>query len=252
MWYHLNANDIKKMFAKKLGDMTRSCFFPADSGTNMFQGSTASVDVITLFTAWLQVVEQLKHNGQDDTDISKMELLSIVFHGWKSDPRLIDDAFKLEGMYSDCKADCDEFTAAYDIGQKYESSKYEANCLKREQAGQTLDSSLVRVPVFAVPSGSFPGFKSSCWSMFATLCPGEEPMGSIMLQRHSDDATLLPTNVTRVKVYSSIVNLIKGYLHLTGVKFDDMTYQQLKGHGDREAAFVEKMAGSAWKHSAHM
>lgn len=249
---HLNANAIKKMFAKKLGDMTRSCFFPADSGTNMFQGSTASVDVVTLFTAWLQVVGQLKNGGQDDTDISKMELLSIVFHGWKSDPRLIDDAFKLEGMYSDCKADCDEFTAAYDIGQKYESSQYEANCLKREQAGQTLDSSLVRVPVFAVPSGSFPGFKSSCWSMFATLCPGEEPMGSIMLQRISDNDTLLPINVTRVKVYSSIVNLIKGNLQLTGVKFDDMTYQQLKGHGDKVAAFVEKMAGSAWKQSAHM
>ena len=251
---HLNPNAIKKSFAKHLGDMTRSCFIPADSGTNMFKGSTASVDVITLFTAWLHVVEQLEHGGQDDTDISKMKLLSIVFHGWKSDPHFIDDAFKVRRMYSECKQDCEEFTAAYDIGQKHESLQYEANCLKRVQAGQTADSSLVRVPVFAVPaSGSFPGFTPKpTWSMFATLPPGEEPMGSIMLQRHSDDATLLPTNVTRVKVYSSIVNLIKGYLHLTGVKFDDMTYQQLKGHGDKVAAFVEKMAGSAWKDSAHM
>ena len=249
---HLNPNAAKKMFAKQLGDMTRSCFIPADSGTNMFRQSNASVDVEVLFTAWLHVVRHLQQNGPD-TDISKMERLSIVFHGLKSDPELIEDAFK-EGrnMYSLCKGDCNEFTAEYDIGQKHESLQYEEDCVKRVQAGGEADSSLVRVPVFGVgASGSFPGFTPSTWSMFGPL-PGEEPMGSIMLQRHSDDATLLPTNVRRVKVYSSIVNLIKGHLHLTGVKFDDMSYQQLKGHGDKVATFVETMAGSAWKDSAHM
>jgi hypothetical protein len=116
---------VKKRFAQQLGKDTGGMFIPADSGSNVFKQSHASVDVTVLFNAWLKVVNDIQGNEEDDVDvqISKMKLLRIVFHGWKSEPKCIEDPFdqgdreEENDMYQSCKDDCSEFEVTYDLGQ---------------------------------------------------------------------------------------------------------------------------------------
>ena len=98
---HLDANRIKRDFAKKLGQCVGGHFVPATQGTNMFKQSSVSADVIPLFTVWLALVQDLKHSGHDDTDILQMERVRIVFHGWKSNPKNIIDPFADGEMYAE-------------------------------------------------------------------------------------------------------------------------------------------------------
>ena len=246
---HLGINQIKKKFAISLGQRTGMRFKAADKGTNMFKQSAASIDVAVLFTVWLDLIADLKRNGHNNTNIEKMERVRIVFHGWKSDPEFINNPFENPQFYADCKADCDDFTAAYDLGQKYESSEYD-RCVKA-QRGETCNA---RVAVFGVGLAkihSFRGFRAETWSMYGPLA-GDPPMGSIKLQRiDPNDARWLPVNVTKVKVYSSIVNLSKMFLQLNTTKFD-LTFKQLKTFGGKAATFLEQISGSTWKENAQM
>jgi hypothetical protein len=232
---HLKINGIKKKFAISLGKRTGMRFKAADKGTNMFKQSAASIDVEVLFTVWLNLVADLKRSDRANNDIEKMERVRIVFHGWKSDPECIKDPFDDPNFYADCKGDCDDFTAAYDLGQKYESSEL-GTCVKEpQQIGDTFCNA--RVAVFGVgleKQFAFRGFKAETWSMYGPLA-GDPPMGSIMLKRiDPGEDRWLPVNVTKVKVYSSIVNLSKMFLQLNTTNFD-LTFKQLKTCGEKAA-----------------
>jgi hypothetical protein len=259
---NLNANHVKKKFAQQLGKDTGGMFIPADSGSNVFKQSHASIDVIVLFNAWLKVVNDIQGRDEDDVDnqISKMKLLRIIFHAWKSDPTCIVDPFDQDeqedenDMYQSCVENCSDFDATYDLGQKYEYIGLN-ECMATSSKDKHLGISLMRVPVFGI-SGNFSGFqKADTWSMFGPIAGTEQrPMGSIIFDRtdHNDD-TFLPINVKRVKVYPSIVNLTKatGFGSLDHDKFKG-SFKQLKNKGTKVSNFVAMISGSDWKQYARM
>jgi len=259
---NLNANHVKKKFAQQLGKDTGGMFIPADSGSNVFKQSHASIDVIVLFNAWLKVVNDIQGRDEDDVDnqISKMKLLRIIFHAWKSDPTCIVDPFDQDqqeeenDMYKSCVENCSDFDVTYDLGQKYEYIGLN-ECMATSSKDRHLGISLMRVPVFGI-SGNFSGFqKADTWSMFGPIAGTEQrPMGSIIFDRtdHNDD-TFLPINVKRVKVYPSIVNLTKatGFGSLDHDKFKG-SFKQLKNKGTKVSNFVAMISGSDWKQYARM
>ena len=256
----LNSKYVKQKFAKKLGIFTGRIFVSADSGTNVFKQSHASIDVEVLFNAWLEVVNDLQGRGQDDDDeISKMKLLRIIFHGWKSDPKYINDPFDQEDesdmdMYKLCKEDCKDFDVAYDLGQKYEYVGLK-ECMEKSSKEKDIGISMMRVPVFGI-SGKFAGFqKAETWSMFGPIAGTDvQSMGSIMLDRTDQhDDTFLPLNVKRVKVYPSIVNLTKatGFGSVDLQKFNG-TFKELKNYGTKVSNFLTMISGSEWKNYARM
>ncbi len=261
---HLNPKLVKKTFARRLSKLNGIHFTPAESGTNVFKQSSASVDVKVLFNTWLKVVDKLQarqktvvEDNECDDSISKMKLLRIIYHGWKSDPKCIVDPFEIDNdndndTYEYCKKDCPDFDVSFDIGQKYESVQLN-KCIETSRMNDESGFSMLKVPVFAI-SGNFSGFKASTWSMFGPIAG--PPMGSIMLERTDpSDVTFLPVNVTRVKVYPSIVNLTKALgfssLNLTDKKFT-CSFKQLKNHGNKISEFFATITGSDWRDYAPM
>ena len=234
----LSAVAMKKRLASILGKLTNASYTAADSGYNVFRQSPASVDVKVLFKAWLNVTNEF---GSNNTRVDeKMKLLNIVFHGWKSNPENIIDPFQDGRLYNTCKSQCSEFEVTYDIAQRYE---YEAN----QSGTNTEDTKMVKAAVFGIAK-TIPGFRSRTWSMFGPIA-GEQPMGSIMLDRTSSADTCLPNNVSRVKVYSSIVNLIKSQMKLSGVTLDTLTHKKLKYQGDKVQKFLDEIEANCIEHS---
>lgn len=260
----LNTNLVKKQFAQTLGKLTGGMFIAADSGSNVFNQASASVDVEILFYAWLKVLNELQaqlqkqtNSADDDSnnEILKMQLLRIVFHGWKSDPKCINDPFENDhenDIFASCKAENPDFDVTFDLGQKYQSEDVE-ECIKTSRTNDDIGISMIKVPVFGI-SGKFPGFKVDTWSMFGPIC-GTQPMGSIKLDRIDSDDSFLPVNVTRVKVYPSIVNLTKalgfGTLNLTKANFTG-SFKQLKRLGNKISDFLMTITGSDWRNCANM
>ena len=115
-----NTNLVKKKFAQTLGTLTGGMFIAAYSGSNVFNQASASVDVEVLFFAWLKVLNELQaqlkkqtNSADDDSnnEILKMQLLRIVFHGWKSDPKCINDPFENDHE-NDIFASCKDWSSA--------------------------------------------------------------------------------------------------------------------------------------------
>jgi hypothetical protein len=236
----LHASAMKKSLARILGNLTNASYTAADSGYNVFRQSPASVDVKVLFKAWLNVANEF--GSVNETVHEKMKLLNIVFHGWKSNPENVIDPFQDGRLYNTCKSQCSEFEVTYDIAQRYEVSQIGAN---------TEDTKMVKAAVFGIAK-NIPGFSSRTWSMFGPIA-GEQPMGSIMLDRtgHRTNSvdTCLPSNVKRVKVYSSIVNLIKSQMKLSGVTLEKMTHKKLKYQGDKVQTFLDEIEANCIEHS---
>jgi serine/threonine protein kinase len=178
-----------------------------------------------------------------------MELLRIVFHGWKSDPGFIIDPFDEIGMYHKCKQDCAEFSASYDMAHKYVSNAHTdiLGMAKRDSNG----ISKVQIPIFG-PEHTIPGFTAnskSVWSMFGPLA-GEKPVGSMKLDRTDpENATLLPINVKRIKIYPSVVNLMKNIMRLSGVDVRGLTHKRLKYQGQKVAEFLNELVLNWKKHA---
>jgi hypothetical protein len=228
---------MKKMLASILGNLTNASYTAADSGDNVFRQSPASVDVKVLFRAWLNVAKEF--GRVNETVHEKMKLLNIVFHGWKSHPENIIDPFQDSRLYNTCKSQCSEFEVTYDIAQKYEASQIGAN---------TEDTKMVKAAVFGIAK-DIPGFSIRTWSMFGPIA-GEQPMGSIMLDRTKNSVdTCLPSNVKRIKVYSSIVNLIKSQMKLSGITLKKMTHKKLKYQGDKVQTFLDEIEANCLEHS---
>jgi hypothetical protein len=86
-----NMNAVRQEFATKLKQSTGKHFTTAKKGKSIFQQSSVSVDVTDLLQAWLTTVGNLKQKcPDDDAEIEKMKLLRIIYHGWKSQPKEID------------------------------------------------------------------------------------------------------------------------------------------------------------------
>ena len=86
-----NINAVRHEFATKLKEFTGKHFTTAKKGKNIFQQSSASVDVTVLLHAWLDTVGILQRKVPDNyAEIQKMKLLRIIYHGWKSKPEEID------------------------------------------------------------------------------------------------------------------------------------------------------------------
>jgi serine/threonine protein kinase len=115
----------------------------------------------------------------------------------------------------------------------------------------TTGTSKVQIPIFG-PGTTIPGFTAnskSVWSMFGPLA-GEKPVGSIKLDRTDpQDATLLPKNVKRIKIYPSAVNLTKNIMRLSGVNVRGLTHKRLKYQGEKVAEFLNELVLNWKKHS---
>lgn len=129
---------------------------------NIFQQSSASVDVTVLLQAWLDTVGILQQRFQENyAEIQKMRLLRIIYHGWKSQPGEIDqfpqaedEDDSSEDLWERCiqsnhiidQYDSDEnfdFEATFDLAQKY--------CLtEHSELTQDTCMSHIRVPVFGI------------------------------------------------------------------------------------------------------
>jgi serine/threonine protein kinase len=231
-------NEMKNFFAEQLGADTFSTFLPSKDSHNVFCQAASSVDVKTLFTVWLKVVQKFRN---EEDGISRMELIRIIFHGWKSDPECIIDPFDEVGMYHKCKQDCAEFSASYDIAHKYVANAH--TCITKMAKRDTRGTSKVHIPTFG-PDTKIPGFSAnntSVWSMFGPLA-GENPVGSMKLDRTDlQNATSLPLNVTRIKIYSSVVNLTKNIMRLSGVDVHGLTHKRLKYQGKKVAEFLNEL-----------
>ena len=133
-----NINAVRQEFANKLKQSTGKHFTTAKKGKNIFQQSSASVDVTVLLQAWLDTVGILQQRFQENSaEIQKMRLLRIIYHGWKSQPGEIDqfpqaededdsseDLWErcMQGNHSIDHYDSDEnfdFEATFDLAQKY-------------------------------------------------------------------------------------------------------------------------------------
>ena len=241
-------NEMKQFFAEQLGADTFSTFIPSKDSHSVFCQAAASVDVETLFTVWLKVVRKFRSEGEEH-GISPMELLHIVFHGWKSDPDFIIDPFEKNGMYHACKKDCAEFSASYDIAHKYVAKAHTdiLKMAKRDRDG----ISKVQIPIFG-PEQTIPGFRvdsKSVWSMFGPLA-GDKPVGSIKLDRTDpQNTTSLPVNVKRIKIYSSAVNLTKNIMGLSGVNVCGLTHKRLKYQGKKVAEYLNELVLNWQKHA---
>ena len=232
----LHAVAMKKRLVSTLGNLTNASYTSADSGYNVFRQSPASVDVKVLFKAWLKVASEF--GCENERVHEKMKLLNIVFHGWKSNPENIIDPFQDGRLYNTCKSECSEFEVTYDIARRYEA----------DQGGEnTEETKMVKAAVFGIAK-NIPGFSGRTWSMFGPIA-GEQPMGSIMFDRTNSVDTCLPQNVKRVKVYSSIVNLIKSRMTLSGVTLNKMTHKKLKYQGDKVHTFLDEIEANCIEHS---
>ena len=240
------GNEMKQYFAEQLGASTFSTFIPSQDSQNVFSQAAASVDVVTLFTVWLKVVRKFR---SEQGGISPMELLRIVFHGWKSDPDFIIDPFDEVGIYHKCKQDCAEFSASYDLAHKYVSNAH--TDILGMAKGDSNGISKVKIPIFG-PEHTIPGFTAnskSVWSMFGPLA-GEKPVGSMKLDRTDpQDATSLPINVKRIKIYPSVVNLMKNIMRLSGVDVRGLTHKRLKYQGKKVAEFLTELVLNWKKHA---
>jgi hypothetical protein len=177
----------------------------------MFSQAAGSVDTISLMEEWLRVITQHATTSREEelNEVEKMKLVHITYHGWKSQPEEIRNGFTktLDGLYADCRRVQPEFKASFDLAQKYIAAPSQmvtaSNCM-----------STIRIPVFGFAT-AIPGFRQTksdqkhcTFSMFGPLT-GESNMGSIMIDRTDDDITIFPKNVSRVKIYPSVVNFIK-------------------------------------------
>jgi hypothetical protein len=87
-----SAHDIRVLYADRLRTRTNRYFHPAvKEGSSMFSTSKGSIDVTILMEEWLGVVETLGHenrknNPVEQSELEKMKLAHIIYHGWKSDP----------------------------------------------------------------------------------------------------------------------------------------------------------------------
>ena len=203
---------IKRLYADYLLKRTGRVFKPAStSSTCMFSQAAGSVDTISLMEEWLRVITQHATTSREEelNEVEKMKLVHITYHGWKSQPEEIRNGFTktLDGLYADCRRVQPEFKASFDLAQKYIAAPSQmvtaSNCM-----------STIRIPVFGFAT-AIPGFRQTksdqkhcTFSMFGPLT-GESNMGSIMIDRTDDDITIFPKNVSRVKIYPSVVNFIK-------------------------------------------
>jgi hypothetical protein len=83
------------------------------------------------------------------------------------------------------------------------------------------------------------------FGMFGPL-PGESKMGSIMMERSDADDSIFPKNVSRVKIYPSVVNLIKQALAPPQVLKRRLTNQQLNTFADNVCdRYLSKLSSPA-------
>ena len=253
-----NMNAIRQEFATKLKQSTGKHFTTAKKGKNIFQQSTASVDVTVLLQAWLDTVGILQQRVQENcAEIQKMKLLRIIYHGWKSQPEEIDQFPQTdeddsdEDLYNRCVQgnhiidsveNCD-FEATFDLAQKY--------CLtEHSELTQDTCMSHIRVPVFGILK-PIPGFTAETWSMFGPLPPGNIEMGSIKLDRTGSEIDIFPANVKRVKIYPGCVNFLKHFMN-QGLNGKTLTKKRLDAIRQKFATILAEISGPKCMEHAEM
>jgi hypothetical protein len=217
----MNTQTIRREYARSLTAAT-SRFFQAAAkeGSCMFDTVKGSIDTTVLMEKWLTLVQSLEtgirqHGSEEEQkkelqESEKMKLVHIVYHGWKSHPDEIQNGFTSEHTFDNCRSrNFTSFHSSFDLAQQFIADSSEgltdANC-----------TSIIRIPVFQFADNmEIPGFKQKksvqekmTFGMFGPL-PGESKMGSIMMERSDEDDSIFPKNVSRVKIYPSIVNFIK-------------------------------------------
>jgi hypothetical protein len=177
-----------------------------------------------------------------------MKLVHIVYHGWKSRPEQIQNGFtENRYLFENCKnQNFTSFDTSFDLAQQFIANPSEvltnANC-----------TSIIRIPVFQFANNvEIPGFRQTksvqgknTFGMFGPL-PGESKMGSIMMERSDADDSIFPKNVSRVKIYPSVVNLIKQALAPPQVLKRRLTNQQLNTFADNVCdRYLSKLSSPA-------
>jgi hypothetical protein len=258
-----NMNAVRQEFATKLKQSTGKHFTTAKKGKNIFQQSTASVDVTVLLQAWLDTVGILQQKVPDNyAEIQKMKLLRIIYHGWKSQPKEIDqfpqtdEDNSSEDLWNRCmdgngnfqkdQSELDEncdFEATFDLAQKYAFTQHSI-------LTQDTCMSHIRVPVFGMLK-PVPGFKAETWSMFGPLPPGNIEMGSIKLDRTGSEIDIFPANVKRVKIYPGCVNFLKHFMN-QGLNGKTLTKKRLDAIRKKFATILAEISGPKCMEHAEM
>jgi serine/threonine protein kinase len=240
----MNTQTIRREYARSLTAAT-SRFFQAAAkeGSCMFDTVKGSIDTTVLMEKWLTLVQSLEtgirqHGSEEEQkkelqESEKMKLVHIVYHGWKSHPDEIQNGFTSEHTFDNCRSrNFTSFHSSFDLAQQFIADSSEgltdANC-----------TSIIRIPVFQFADNmEIPGFKQKksvqekmTFGMFGPL-PGESKMGSIMMERSDEDDSIFPKNVSRVKIYPSIVNFIKQALAPPQKLKGRLTNQQLNRFAD--------------------
>jgi hypothetical protein len=202
----------------------------------MFNTTKGSIDTTILLEEWLQVVETVGRRVRQDNlgeqgEIEKMKLMHIIYHGWKSHPDQIQNGFSKDNLFDTCKKqNLTSFDTSFDLAQQFVTTSQDdltdADC-----------TSKIRIPVFQFAE-TIPGFRQTkavqakcTFGMFGPLT-GESKMGSIMMERSDEDETFFPKNVSRVKIYPSVVNFIKQTLAPPQILKRRLTNGQLNSFAD--------------------
>jgi hypothetical protein len=252
----MNALDIRNAYAGYLTTKTGRFFHPTvNDGSCMFNTVKGSIDTIILMNEWLKLVTWLHSDvctpdSEEELEIGKMKLMHIIYHGWKSHPDQIQNGFTTENLFDNCrKQNLTSFDTSFDLAQQYIANSSDvltdANC-----------TSIIRIPVFGFADEMvIPGFrqtksvqKKSTFGMFGPI-PGESKMGSIMMERSDADASIFPKNVSRVKIYPSVVNFIKQALAPPQVLKRRLTNQQLNTFANNVCdKYLSKLSSPTCRH----
>ena len=252
----MNALDIRNAYAGYLTTKTGRFFHPTvNDGSCMFNTVKGSIDTIILMNEWLKLVTWLHSDvctpdSEEELEIEKMKLMHIIYHGWKSHPDQIQNGFTTENLFDNCrKQNLTSFDTSFDLAQQYIANSSDvltdANC-----------TSIIRIPVFGFADEMvIPGFrqtksvqKKSTFGMFGPI-PGESKMGSIMMERSDADASIFPKNVSRVKIYPSVVNFIKQALAPPQVLKRRLTNQQLNTFANNVCdKYLSKLSSPTCRH----
>ena len=247
----MNAQSIRREYAGYLTAKTGRFFHSTvKDGSCMFDTVKGSIDTTVLMNEWLKLVEWLERQPGpvEAQEIAKMKLVHVVYHGWKSRPDQIQNGFTEERyLFENCKnQNFTSFDTSFDLAQQFIANPSEvltdANC-----------TSIIRIPVFQFADNvEIPGFRQTksvqgknTFGMFGPL-PGESKMGSIMMERSDADDSIFPKNVSRVKIYPSVVNLIKQALAPPRVLKRRLTNQQLNTFADNVCdRYLSKLSSPA-------
>jgi hypothetical protein len=256
----MNAQTIRREYALSLTAATSRIFqAAAKEGSCMFDTVKGSIDTIVLMEKWLTLVQSLEtgirqHGSEEEQkkelqETEKMKLVHIVYHGWKSHPDEIQNGFTSEHTFDSCRSrNLTSFHTSFDLAQQFIADSSEgltdANC-----------TSIIRIPVFQFADNmEIPGFKQNksvqekmTFGMFGPL-PGDSKMGSIMMERWDGDDSIFPKNVSRVKIYPSIVNFIKQALAPPQVLKGRLTNKQLNRFADNVCdRYLSRLSSPACK-----